>query len=122
MTNPNPLSVFGQKVQTQVTADLTSAAPIKIVRPGRITDTHDGVIKAKHLKPGQTVRAFLHGEPRGGERTVGKVTRIDDGAFVEIEWASGQPTATYKAAYRWHDESLANTTVTKPALVDYQEI
>lgn len=122
-TPPNPATVFAnRKIETQVVADLTPSDHVKIVRPGRITGHHDGVVKAKHLKPGQTVRAFLHGEARGGERTVGTVKRIEDGAFVEVEWSSGHPTATYKAAYRWYDEKLAGKTISKPALVDYQEV
>lgn len=119
---PNPLSVFGAAPRTQVAAVLDPAGTAKIVRPGLIPTEHDGVVKAKHLKDGQTVRAYLHGEPRGGERTVRTVNKIDDGAFVEIEWASGHPTATYKAAYRWHDAALAGTIINQPALVTYQEV
>lgn len=122
---PNPLAVFGNRkteAQTSLTAVVEPTGPSKIVRPGVVATEHDGVVKAKHLKSGQKVRAYLQGAPRGGERVVGTVTRLGDGAMVRIEWASGQPTSEYKAAYRWHDASLEGQSISKPALVNYQEV
>lgn len=125
-TTPNPAQVFGSRKieapQTAITAVVEPSDHSKLVRPGLVTSQHDGVVKAKQLKPGQKVRAFLQGAPRGAERVVGKVTRLGDGAMVQIEWASGQPTSEYKAAYRWHDASLEGSPISKPALVAYQEV
>lgn len=125
-TTPNPMTVFGARkapaVTTAIAAVVTPNEPGKIVRPGLVTSEHDGVVKAKHVKKGQKVRAFIHGKAVGGERVVGKVTRIDDGASVEIEWASGHPTAQYKAAYRFHDAALQGSAIKRPALIAYQEV
>lgn len=73
--------------------------------------THDGVVKAKHLQRGQRVRPFVNGEPRGSERIVASVTKVDDGAEWHVEFASAHPAQNYKAAYRWFDESLVGTDV-----------
>lgn len=103
--------------------------PGHIVRPGLVdevvTTIHTGVVKTKHLRRGQRVRPFVHGEPRGGERIVEKVRRLEDGAEVEVTWASGHGVTTHKAAYRWHDASLVGTevqhVVKAPGFVAYEE-
>lgn len=100
------------------------------VRPGfkiQIVETpHDGVIKAKNAQPGQTVRAFLNGEPRGGERVVDSVTPNEDGSLINITFLSAHPTTEYKAAYRFYVEDLVGTPVRTrrqvPALVPYEEV
>ncbi len=100
-----------------VVADVQADQPAKptIVRPG-LAD--DGVRKAKELKPGWEVRAFLHGKPCGGKRTVKSVERIDDGAQVHITWSSAHAPADYKAAYRFYVEAL----VREPGFVAYEEV
>lgn len=115
---------------TAIVANLVEEAPAKIVRPGMrdavVESLHDGIVKAKHLREGQAVRAWLHGGPKGGERVVKSVTRSEDGATVTVEFSSPHPTTEYKAAYRWFDASLEGTPVrhvTKvPALVAYEEV
>lgn len=91
------------------------AAHGKSVRPGTVEEEfwthHDGVVKAKHLVPGQTVRPWLHGKPMGSARTVGSVDKKEDGAVVEIVWSSGHPTSEHKAAYRFHVPALVGTPV-----------
>jgi hypothetical protein len=67
------------------------------------------VIKAKHLKRGQIVRPFLHGEPKGSPRIVDTVLRL--GATVSITFSSPHPPVEVKAAYRYYDESLVGTPV-----------
>jgi hypothetical protein len=143
-TVPNP-SIMARFVRpvTVAAAPVEPTDPGRIVRPGLVdtvsdTAVHDGVVKAKHLKPGMEVRPFLHGEPRGSVRTVATVKHIrgkdaeeaglEDGAFVEITYSSQHPHDTgdrrKKAAYRFHDASLAGTplVVKTPALVAYEQV
>lgn len=114
-----------------VAAETEGGAPARTVRPGliqkRVEVTHDGIVKAKHLQPGQVVRAYIKGEPRGGVRVVESVERLDDGAFVEVTFSSDDPTTVYKAAYRFFVADLVGTTlrhkvVSTPALVAYEEV
>lgn len=140
-TIPNPLAVFGNRkapaipARPQVAAPVDLADPGVIVRPGLVPQvladvTHDGVVKAKHLQRGQRVRPFVRdrktGEqaPRGSERIVGSVKRVQGGAFVEITWASAHSTETRPAAYRFHDEALVGgpVVVHAPGFVAYQEV
>ena len=103
------------------------------VRPGFtvqiVEKPHDGVIKAKQLvkmEPGTVVRAFLHGEPRGGERTVETAVPSEDGSVVTVTFSSNDPVTEYKAAYRFYVDALVGTPVqerrTVPALVEYEEV
>lgn len=111
-------------------AELAPESEAKTVRPGTrpvvVESLHDGVVKAKHLKPGQRVRAWLHDAPRGGERVVATVERINAGARVHVTFSSAHDPVTYKAAYRFYDESLVGTPVQRtnmvPALVAYEEV
>ena len=138
MTTPTPstLAAFAKKRAVppapsvpKIAAIIEPSDPGNIVRPGLrhevIEEVHNGVVKTKHLRVGQRVRPFVHGQPRGGERIVAKTTRQDGGAMVEVEWASGHPTSQHKAAYRWYDASLDGATVqrvvAKPGFVSYQE-
>lgn len=113
-----------------VVADTQPEQDAKIVRPGLRTVTeyveHDGVVKAKHLKEGMRVRAYLHGKACGGERVVKSVQRSEDGSMVRVEFSSPHPTTDYKAAYRFYVADLAGTLVAKahqvPALVPYEEV
>jgi len=124
-------------VTTQpVIADVNPDQASKLVRPGLalvdVVDTHDGVIKAKHAEPGQEVRAWLHGQPRGGVRVIDTVTPLGEpgtpefGAEVEITFLSAHPVTTYKAAYRFYVEALDGAPITRkqrvPALVPYTEV
>lgn len=102
----------------------------RLVRPG-LTETevhfiHDGVVKTKHLKPGMVVRPFVHGKARGGEREVGEVKRIGNGATHHVSWTTPHPEGEWAAAYRWYCEALDGAPVTKtvrrPALVPYEEV
>lgn len=134
--NPSVMARFKKPVfekpalVTALVAEVEPEHDAKIVRPGLRTVTeyveHDGVVKAKHLKEGMEVRAFLHGAPRGGKRVVKSIERIDDGAQVRVEFSSPHPTTDYKAAYRFHVEALVGTPVPKvkqvPALVPYEEV
>jgi len=133
---PTP-AIFANKKQRPVPAppkrvsiaQVEATDPGVIVRPGLrdevVSTIHSGVVKTKHLERGQRVRPFVHDAPRGGERIVDKVTRLDGGAVVEVEWASAHPTSQHKAAYRWYDESLDGATVEHvvkvPGFVSYQE-
>ena len=72
---------------------------------------HDGVVKTKHLRPGQRVRPCIYGVPRSSERTVESVTRLGDGSWCHVTFSSPHPAADFKAAYRWHDASLAGQTI-----------
>ncbi|NUS02010.1 MAG: hypothetical protein HOV97_05535 [Nonomuraea sp.] len=131
---PTPSAVFAKRKapalppRPQIVAPISLDEPGTIVRPGMIEVLdddlkHDGAVKAKHLKRGQRVRPLVHGEPRGSERVVGKVERIQGGAFVRITWASPHAPEERKAAYRFHDESLVGgpVIVRKPGFVAYQE-
>jgi hypothetical protein len=144
MSTPNPLTMPKQKgvlfvkpVAPEVLAVLDEVSPAVTiqdvqgpVRPGVretvVVTQHDGVIKAKNAKPGMTVRAYLHGEPRGGERVIDTVERIDDGAMVRIAFASPHPVTEYKAAYRFFVEDLVGTEVKVvqhvPDLVPYEKV
>lgn len=114
-----------------VAAEVEGAAPARTVRPGliqkRVEVHHDGIVKAKHLQPGQVVRAYLKDAPRGGERTVESVERLEDGALVRVTFSSDHPTTDYKAAYRFFVADLVGATVrhrvvSEPALVAYEEV
>lgn len=113
-TIPTPATLFANKTRP-VTAQLVTDVPAKTVRPGLrdevVNDVHTGVVKTKHLKPGQEVRPYLHGRPRGGVRVVESATRVGDGATWRVEFASAHPAAEFKAAYRWFDPNLAGTLV-----------
>ena len=97
------------------------------VRPGLVETTvsltHDGVVKTKHLEEGMVVRPFVHGQPRGAERTIQSLTRIDDGAFWDVD--TGDMKQSYKAAYRWYCEALdgkpIQKTVKTPGFVPYHQ-
>jgi hypothetical protein len=136
---PTPKAVFAaRKPQPPATTDLPvlpesrllavtidPSAHGKRVRPGTVTEEffvhHDGVLKTKNLAVGQVVRPWLHGEPKGCKRTVAKVTRMEDGAMLEIEWTDF-PTSQHKAAYRWHCAELVGTLLRQvrqvPAFVE----
>ena len=138
---PNPLAVFGNRkarilpAAPQIAAPIALEDPGTIVRPGTVEViseeiTHDGVVKAKHLKRGQRVRPFVRdrktGEqaPRGSERIVGSIERVEGGSFVQITWASPHAPERRPAAYRFHDESLVGgpVIVRKPGFVAYREV
>lgn len=134
-TTPSPLAVFANRKAPVLPAPPQIAAPIAldepgtIVRPGMVEALdenvpHDGVVKAKHLKRGQRVKPFVHGEARGSERIVGKVERLQGGSIVKITWASAHAPEERKAAYRFFDESLVGTPtiVRKPGFVAYKEV
>lgn len=120
-TIPTPMIFANRKAPLpeppviKVLAVVEPQDPGKVVTLGTrddvVTTVHTGVVKTKHLKRGQRVRPFVHGEARGSERVVGKVTKIDDGAFWHVEWASAHPAQDYRAAYRWFDEALAGADV-----------
>lgn len=136
MTSPTPLFMppkqTAKTARPVITADLDELADAVItgpVRPGLqetvVVTQHDGVIKAKNAEKGQVVRAFLHGQPRGGERVIDTVERIEDGAMVRITFSSPHPTTDYKAAYRFYVSALDGVEVKVveqvPALVPYEE-
>lgn len=137
---PSPLMFANRKAPAVPTAPVFRAAVVADVQPttpvasgrampGHIdkveTSEHDGVLKAKQLRKGQRVRAFVHGKPQGGVRIVATVSKVDDNGMVDVTWASGHPDSSHKAAYRFFDESLVGTPVQRivkvPALVPYQE-
>lgn len=136
MTVPSPsvMARFKKPTETPVVeavaADLSPSQPAKLVRPGFKevvhTDAHDGIIKAKHVEPGMTIRAFLHGKPCGGERIVSGVEPSPDGSTITISFSSPHPTTDYKAAYRFFVQTLVGTPVKRvthvPALVAYEEV
>lgn len=111
---PTTVSTPSKQVTAQVTAEI---APGHVVTLGSRTveqvTVHDGVVRAKHLKPGQVVRAWLHDAPRGSEREVASVEPINDGSMVRITWATQHPVSEVKAAYRYHDAALEGTEVVK---------
>lgn len=150
--NPSIMARFTKPVvQSVVVANepVTPTDPGRIVRPGLVPtvteDLHDGVVKAKHLKPGQDVRPWhsQHGA-RGSERTVLKVRKITDtdelaalaasgviresdpqpGGYVEVSYSTLHPSQVLKSAYRFHDSALAGTPLVKnlPGFVAYQEV
>jgi hypothetical protein len=100
---------------TAVVAEVDTKQKARIVRPGTVDD---GVRKAKQLKPGWKVRAWLHNKPCGGERVVKSVEKVGDGATVLITWSSNHEPAEYKAAYRFHVAEL----VREPGFVPYEEV
>jgi hypothetical protein len=129
--SPSVMAKFKAPVATEVVvADVQPVDPGTTVRPGLRDEVqalaHDGVVKTKHLQPGQVVRAFAHGEPRGGERVIESIERLDDGAMVLVTFSSPHPPTEYKAAYRWYDASLEGATIRRtrqvPALVAYEEV
>lgn len=102
--------------------------PGTLVRPGTVEQVTvtSGVIKAKHVKPGMELRAFLKGEPRGAKRTVASKRRVPgtDGAKVEITWTEDSPlphVSEYAAAYRFHGEAI-EVVKHVPTLVPYSEV
>lgn len=134
-TIPTPSAVFANRkapvipAPPQISAPIALEEPGNIVRPGMVevldeSVPHDGVVKAKHLRRGQRVRPYVHGEARGSERIVGKVERIQGGSFVRITWASPHAPEERAASYRFFDEALVGTPslVSKPAFVAYQEV
>lgn len=131
MTMPVPTpAMLAKLAERRQVAALTPDDAAKIVRPGLVEQEvhviHDGVLKTKHLEPGMKVRPYLHGAPRGSERTVLYAQRLDDGAMWHVEFQSAHPAADYKAAYRWYCEALDGATVARfvkqPAFVAYQEV
>lgn len=149
---PSP-AMFAKKkpaIARVIAADITPSDPGRIVRPGTrkeyTGETHDGVLKAKALREGMVVRSFLHGQPKGADKTVEyarKLNKIDEikhlleegaitlregeeaqpGAFVEVTFSSPHPTMYVRAAYRFHSVALAGTPLATdvPAFVAYQE-
>lgn len=131
-STPTPATLFGnRKAATVPPAPVRTPQQIAVINPtdpGKrvtlglvdevVTTLHDGVVKTKHLERGQRVRAFVKGEPRGGERIVDTVTKIEDGEYWHVTFASPHPAMDYKAAYRWYDASLKGTEV--PHLVKRQ--
>lgn len=89
-TPPTPATVAATK--QRLSAKVADSTPVDQNR----------VVKTKNLRPGSKVRHFLNGQVVGLERQVGTCTKIDDGFEWAVTWASGQPDATYKAAYRWY--------------------
>lgn len=138
MSAPTPLFMPSRRTEktarpVQITADLTEDVPAQVtglVRPGLVDEVtvtkHDGIVKAKNIKEGWTVQAYLHGAPRGGKRVVKSVERSEDGSMVHVTFSSPHPDTDYKAAYRFFVEALVGTDVTVvnkvPALVPYQEV
>lgn len=156
--NPSIMQRFAPQALPQRPVTV-SAQPVKpgdpgrIVRPGTVevlsdTETHDGVVKAKTLVLGQRVRPWLHGEPKGGERIVGKIRSLKaeeaaellnaagtlkepieakalkNGDYVQITWASAHVPEIRKAAYRFFDKDLVGTplVVKQAALVAYEQV
>lgn len=128
MSAPNP-TMLAKVAEKRHVAAIDPNAKAKVVRPGlvevEVPYIHDGVVKTKQLVPGITVRPHLHGQPRGGERVIKSVTKIDDGAMWHVEFESAHVAQDYKAAYRWYVEALDGATMTRkvrqPALVPYVE-
>lgn len=96
-TTPTP-SMFAGKAPVALTFRPVVVTDLEVAAPAKAAANE--VVKAKHLKAGQVVRAFLQGEARGGSHTVSDVVRIDDGATVEVSFTT-RPAGTYKAAYRF---------------------
>lgn len=130
MTVPSPAMLAARRKPVDLIAELHADEPARIVMPGvteEVVQTiHDGVVKTKNLKPGQEVRPYLHGQPRGSLRTVATNERLGSGAEHRLTFSSAHPEGEFKAAYRWYDESLVGSVVThtikKPAFVAYQEV
>jgi hypothetical protein len=122
---PSPLMMPQHRpvqVATNIAAEVDVTAPGRVVRPGvvEVVSAHDGVIKAKQLAPGMKVRSWLHGKACGSEKVVSKVTRVEDGTMIEVEFSSGHPTSRFKPAYRFFVAALQGTEVVtrKRALVE----
>lgn len=124
MSKPSPLNMPQRKPNLAVELPKQEPAnnypgyvvnyPGHVVRPAVVTDefTHDGVIKAKHAKPGQVVRPFLHGKPVGRERTIKSVEILgEDRSSVWIEFEGEFEAQNYKPAYRWYVAALVGTPV-----------
>lgn len=131
MSTPNPNVMARLKRPTiAVAANVNPDSKAKLVRPGLREETvhypHDGIIKAKALEPGMSVRAYLHDKPCGGVRVVEEVRSINDGAMVRVSFSTPHPTSDYKAAYRFFVEELVGKPVKHvkhvPALVPYEEV
>lgn len=126
MTENRPNPSMMPKQRSQVAAEIHPLEPGRVVRPGFIEQVqegqHDGVEKAKYIKPGQVVQSFLHGQPRGSAKTVATVTMTEDNERVRIEFSSAHPTQEFKPAYRFYVAELAGTVVTNvkkvPAFID----
>lgn len=91
-----PTPALMPKFKPAVVADLTVET----------TTPEPTVLKAKELLAGMTVRAWLHDAPRGTERTVESVERLEDGAVVRVAFSDTNLTEAekvrdYKAAYRF---------------------
>lgn len=71
------------------------------ITPETTVSTPDSVVKAKRIKPGMVVRAWLHDAPRGGERTVATVEVDRETGMVAMTFSSQHPDTTYKAAYHF---------------------
>lgn len=130
MSVPNPLTIARQAEARRQAAALEEQAKAKVVRPGliEVTETyiHDGVVKSKNLRKGMVVQPYVHGKPRGSQRTVETVERKGNGAEYHVTFSSAHPEGDFKAAYRWYcpalDGATAHRTVRKPGFVDYQEV
>lgn len=111
---PRPPKPLPPRPEPQIIAAIEPTDPGNVVTLGLVPELveslHDGVVKTKQLKRGQRVRPFVHGKPCGGERIVERVTKVDNGAVWHVEFATAHPAQDFKAAYRWHDESLVGTT------------
>lgn len=130
ITVPNPLVLAQQAEARRQAAQVDAEAKAKVVRPGlvetKVAVIHDGIVKTKHLEAGMVVRPYVHGAPRGGERTIKSAKRLGDGAQWHVEFESAHVDADYKAAYRWYCEALDGATVQRtvkaPGFVEYMEV
>lgn len=95
---PNPTILFGRATHAQQATTI-----LAVTEPQAPAAEPAGVIKAKHVKKGQVLRAWLKGQARGGEYTVQAATRSEDGSTVHIAWEQPcqRPDEDYKAAYRF---------------------
>lgn len=98
MATPNPSILAGRATHAS-----TVTAVIAATDPTAPAAEPDNVVKAKAVKPGMVVRAWLHGGPRGGEYTVLNVRPVKNGSQVHIEFVKPcqRPDGEYKAAYRF---------------------
>lgn len=144
-TIPTPSAVFGNRTAPTVPtftppARPQVAAPVDLsevtkVQPGLVEEVieglHDGVVKAKHLEPGMEVQPWVKDRrteqwaPRGSRRIVKSTRRVQNGAFVEITWATPHSPERRPASYTFHCAELVDTVkydvVRKPGFVAYQE-
>lgn len=101
-TTPTPAVMT--RFAPRMLADLAPSTPTE--------GAHDGIVKTKHLKGGQVVRAWFNGEPHGGERVVADVVpATEDRSMWTVSFSSPHRDQTYKAAYRWFDAALVGTVV-----------